>query len=307
MSSSTLGRAVVRGLGEPAGMRFGVHVFLTAESIGPADLATAVEERGLDALWLPEHTHIPTSRRTPYPPGGELPDEYRRCVDPFIGLSIAAAVTTRIRLGTGVIQVALRDPIVTAKAVASLDVFSGGRVDLGVGIGWNEDEITDHGVRFGRRRDVARENVLAMQALWEHDEAEFHGEFVNFGRSWSWRKPVQTDGRDRRGVPALFGGAAGPKLFSQIVEHGAGWMPLAGRGLSEGIRRLRDAAAAAGRDPADLAVIPFGSTPDHGKFDYFESLGVREVIFNLPCGPRDEVLPALDELADFVARRRVTG
>lgn len=285
-------------------MRFGVHVFLTAESIGAAELARAVEDRGLDALWLPEHTHIPISRRTPYPPGGEIPDEYRRCVDPFIGLSIAAAVTSRIRLGAGVIQAALRDPIVTAKAVASLDLYSDGRVDVGVGVGWNEDEITDHGVIFKRRRDVAREHVLAMQALWEHDEAEFHGEFVDFDPSWSWPKPQQTDARGRRGVPVLLGGAAGPKLFAQIAEYGSGWMPLAGGGLTVGIQRLREVVAAAGRDPEELSVIPFGSTPGHDKFDYFETLGIREVIFNLPWGPREEVLPALDKLAAFVAERR---
>ncbi|MCV7105077.1 TIGR03619 family F420-dependent LLM class oxidoreductase [Mycolicibacterium chitae] len=288
-------------------MRFGVHVFLTEESMGAAEMATAVEDRGLDALWLPEHTHIPTSRRTPYPPGGELPDEYRRCVDPFIGLAVAAAVTSRIRLGAGVIQAALRDPIVTAKAVASLDLYSNGRVEVGVGVGWNEDEIADHGVNFTRRREVAREHVLAMQALWEHDEAEFHGEFVNFDSSWSWPKPQQTDGRGRRGVPVLLGGAAGPKLFSQIVEYGSGWMPLAGGGLTAGVQRLRELATAAGRDPDELAVIPFGSTPGHDKFDYFESLGIGEVIFNLPWGSRDVVLPALDRLAGFVAERRGTA
>lgn len=285
-------------------MGFGVHIMLTAETIGPAELAKGLEDRGFDALWLAEHTHIPVSRRTPYPPGTDLPEEYKRCLDPLVALAVAAGATSRLVLGTGVIQAALREPIVTAKAIATLDVLCGGRLALGVGFGWNKEEIADHGVEFSRRRDVAREHVRAMQTLWEHDEAEFAGEFVNFSRSWSWPKPVQRDALGHRGVPVLFGGAAGPKLFDQIIEYGSGWMPLAGPGLGENVPKLRELADRAGRDPDGISIMPFGTTANHGKFDYFESLGISSVILNLPSEGRDEVLRELDVLAEFVAERR---
>jgi probable F420-dependent oxidoreductase len=273
-------------------------MFATDQSIGIVELARAVEERGLESLWVPEHTHIPVSRRTPYPGGGELPEMYRRCLDPFVALTAAAASTERLRVGTGILLAAQHEPIATAKAIASLDHVSGGRAAVGVGFGWNEDEMSHHGVEYAHRRDQVREHVLAMRRLWEDDEASFDGEYVQFAASWSWPKPVQ------RPVPVLVGGAAGPKLFQHIAEYAQGWIPIGGAGLTEAIPRLREAVERAGRDPAGLEVVPFGSVPDPGKLDHFERIGVTENIFMLPSAPADVVLPILDKQAALVADRR---
>jgi probable F420-dependent oxidoreductase len=285
-------------------MRYGVTMFATDVSIGVVELARAVEERSLDSLWLPEHTHIPTTRKTPHPSGGELPDKYKRSLDPLVALAAASTSTTTLRLGTGVLLPAQRDPIVTAKAVASLDHVSGGRVALGVGFGWNEDEMADHGVDYRGRRAVAREHVLAMRALWHDAEAGFDGELVRFAPSWSWPKPAQRDAAGRASVPVLLGGAAGPKLFAHAVEYADGWMPIGGAGLSRALPELRAALEAAGRDPERFEVVPFASIPDHGKLDHYAALGVTETVFDMPSAPRDDVLPVLDRLADLVADRR---
>ncbi len=284
-------------------MRYGITMFATDISIDIVELAKEAEARGLQSLWLPEHTHIPVSRRTPAPTGGELSEEYKRCLDPLVALGAAASATTTLRLGTGILLAAQREPIVTAKAVATLDLLSGGRAALGVGFGWNEDEIAHHGVAMSERRAAARERILAMQALWAEDEASFEGEHVRFSSSWSWPKPVQrgADGRPR--VPVLHGGAAGPKLFAHIAEYGDGWIPIGGAGLTESIPRLREAVAQAGRDPASLKIIPFGSIPDPGKLDHFERIGVTECVFRLPSAPRDVVLPLLDHQATLIASR----
>jgi len=279
-------------------MRYGVTMFATDVSIGVVDLARAVEERGLGSLWVPEHTHIPTSRRTPYPSGGELPAEYRRCLDPFVALTAAAIAAPTIRVGTGVLLVAQHDPIVTAKAAATLDLVSGGRLSLGIGFGWNEDEMNDHGVDYRTRRERAREHVLTMRALWTQEIAEFDGTHVHLPPSWQWPKPMQ-----RNGPPVLVGGAAGPKLFSAIAEYGDGWIPIGGRGLTDALPRLRDAVAEAGRDPSALEVVTFGSIPDHGKLDHFEHIGVTECVFALPSAPAATVLPLLDKHADLIAER----
>lgn len=285
-------------------MRYGITMFATDVSIDVVELAREAEARGLQSLWLPEHTHIPTSRRTPPAAGGdELGEEYKRCLDPLVALGAAASATTTIRLGTGILLAAEREPIVTAKAVATLDHLSGGRAALGVGFGWNEDELEHHGVAMPERRAVARERLLAMQALWADDEASFEGEHVRFSPSWSWPKPVQrgSDGRPR--VPVLHGGAAGPKLFDHIAEYGDGWIPIGGAGLTEAIPRLREVVAEAGRDPDLLEIVPFGSIPDPGKLDHFDRIGVTECVFRLPSAPRDIVLPLLDEQAALVASR----
>ena len=278
-------------------MDIGVMLFPTDVSIQPVELARAVEERGLHSLYFPEHTHIPVSRRTPYPAGGELPEEYKRTHDPFLALTAAAAVTERIQLGTGICLVAQRDPIVTAKAVASLDVLSGGRFVFGIGVGWNEDEMSHHGVDPARRRAVAREHVLAMKALWTQDVASFSGEHVQLEPSWSWPKPVQ-----RPHPPILLGGAGGPVTFRHVVEYCDGFMPIGGRGVvAQRIAELGRVATEAGRDPASLIIKVFGVRPKPDTLKDYEAAGVGEVIIGLPSASADEVLPLLDRCASLVA------
>lgn len=267
----------------------------TDRAMDPGALARAAEDRGFASLYVPEHTHIPTSRRTPAPTReASLPEMYRRTLDPFVALSFAAAATERLRVGTGVSLVAQRDPVVTAKAVATLDLLSGGRVALGVGYGWNREEMETHGVDPARRRERVREHVLAMRRLWEDDEAEFDGEFVRLQPSWSWPKPVQ-----RPGPPVLLGGGAGPALFGHVAEFADGWIPIGGGGVRDAVPRLQEAVAAAGRDPASVEIVAFGSLPGPGKLDHFRAVGVTEVVFRLPSAPADEVLPVLDDFARF--------
>jgi probable F420-dependent oxidoreductase len=277
-------------------MQFGVTMFGTDQAMPPDELARAAEDRGLSSLYLPEHTHIPVSRRTPPPTGDEvLPDYYGRSFDPFVALTAAAAVTERLRVGTGICLVAQRDPIVTAKAVASLDRLSAGRFVFGIGFGWNHDEIEDHGVDVHRRRDVAREHVLAMQRLWADEEASFDGEFVRLPPSWAWPKPAQ-----QPWPPVLIGGAAGPTLFAHVAEYADGWIPIGGAGVRAALPELHRAVEAAGRDPATVRVVPFGTIPDPGKLEYYASLGIDEIVLRVPVAGRDVVLPVLDEFGALV-------
>jgi probable F420-dependent oxidoreductase len=279
-------------------VRLGVTMFATDLTMTVPDLARAAEARGLTSVFLPEHTHIPTSRRTPPPTGeAELAEEYRRTVDPFVVMAAAAAVTDTIRLGTGICLVAQREPIVTAKAAATLDWLSDGRLELGVGFGWNREEMADHGVDPAARRAVAREHVLAMRALWRADVAGFDGEHVAFEPSWSWPKPRQAGG-----PPVLVGGAAGPTLFAHVAEYADGWLPIGGAGVREAIPALRAACDAAGRDPAEVRVVPFGTVPDEGKLEYYASLGIDEVVLRLPSASAARVLPVLDAYAAIVPR-----
>ena len=274
-------------------MRFGATLFATDRTMRPDDLAVEVEARGFHSLYLPEHTHIPTSRRTPPPTGdAELADEYRRTLDPWISLAMAGARTTTLRLGSGVALVAQHDPIALAKELATLDHLTGGRVVLGVGFGWNHEEMEDHGVDPRDRRAVVREHILAMRALWSEQPVGFDGAYVSLAPSWAWPKPA--------GIPVLIGGGAGPKMFGAIAEYGDGWIPIGGAGLKEALPRLRDAWEAAGRDPAALEVVPFGTLPDEGKLAHYRSLGVTEVVLRLPGGDRSEVLRALDAFAALV-------
>lgn len=281
-------------------MDLGVTIFLTDRTIDPIELGREVEARGFTSVWLPEHTHIPTSRRTPAPMGEPLAEEYLRCLDPFVAMAMIAAVTTTLRVGTGIALIAERDPIVTAKAVATLDHCSGGRVSLGVGYGWNIEELENHGGSKQTRRGVVRERVLAMQALWAHERAEFQGEHVRMEESWSWPKPVQTV-LGRRGVPVLIGGAPGPILFEHIAEFADGWIPVGGGGVAAAMADLHQAASRIGRDPAELSVIPFGTLPDQGKLDHYESLGISHTVLRLPSAGRDEVLRTLDSFIPFVS------
>ncbi len=276
-------------------MKLGITGFLTDQSIAPAELARAVEERGFCSLYFPEHTHIPTSRRTPSPTGEPLAEEYKRTLDPFIALAAAAAVTTRIELGTGVSLIMQHDPIVLAKEIATLDLVSGGRFVLGIGFGWNAEEMGDHGVEFATRRERTREHLAAMRALWSEERAGFAGEFVRFEESWSWPKPVR-----RPGPPVLIGGGGGPKLFAHVAEYADGWMPIGGAGMKAMLPRLHEAVLRAGRDPKSLRIVPFGTLPDEGKLAYYASLGIDEVVLRVSAGPRDLVLRELDSFVRFV-------
>ncbi|HEY4396357.1 MAG TPA: LLM class F420-dependent oxidoreductase [Acidimicrobiia bacterium] len=271
-------------------------MFATDQVMRPDELASAAEERGFASLYVPEHTHIPVSRRTS-PPSGDavLPEYYKRAFDPFVAMAMAAAATERLRVGTGICLVAQRDPIVTAKAVASLDHLSGGRFVFGIGFGWNADEIEDHGVEMGARRDVAREHMLAMQRLWADDVAGFDGEHVHLAPSWSWPKPVQEPW-----PPVLIGGAAGPALFAHVAEYADGWIPIGGGGVREALPQLHQAVEAAGRDPAAVRVVPFGTIPDPGKLDHYASMGIDEVVVRVPAGERDAVLPVLDDYSKLI-------
>lgn len=279
-------------------MRYGITMFPTDQAIDPIQLGRAAEDRGLDSIWFPEHTHIPVSRLTPAPAGEPLAEEYKRSLDPFVTMAAIAGATERIRVGTGIALVAQRDPIVMAKEVASLDLVSRGRVDLGVGFGWNKEEMEDHGVDYKVRREIVREKVLAMKALWTEDEAGFQGDHVSFAPSWSWPKPVQ-----KPHPPILIGGGAGPRLFGAIADYADGWIPIGGAGLREAIPQLRRAAEEVGRDPTELQVIPFGSMPEPGKIKYLVGLGVSEIVFRIPPEPADVVLPLLDQIQAVLAGR----
>ncbi len=274
----------------------GITTFVTDRSIDAVRLAREAEARGFHSFYIPEHTHIPASRRTPLPMGdGTLPDEYKRTVDPFVALGAAAAVTSRIALGIGVCLVAQHEPIVTAKAVATLDRIANGRFVFGIGFGWNREEMESHGVDYRRRRAQVREHVLAMQRLWADERASFDGEFVRFEESWSWPKPLQ-----QPRPPILIGGSPGPKLFAHIAEYADGWIPIGGGGVRDGMHDLRRAMERAGRDPATLRVVAFGSTPDPRKLEYYASIGVTEAVLRVPSAAADVVLPLLDEYAKLL-------
>ncbi len=276
---------------------FGVSIFPTDQTIDPISLARAVEDRGFDSLFFPEHTHIPTSRATPFPGGGDLPSHYWRSLDPFCALSAAAAVTSRIRLGTGICLVIERDPITLAKECASLDLISGGRLILGIGAGWNREEMENHGANYPNRWKEVREKVLAMKAIWNNDEAEFHGDFVNFDPIWSWPKPVQAGG------PPIWLGANSKWCFDRVAEYCDGWMPIGGPG-SGGIDNLREAAERRGRNPDDITLALFGAPSDPAQLAGRIEQGFTELVFSLPQAPADKVLEVLDRHAATMAQMR---
>ena len=282
-------------------MRIGLLIFPTDKGIQPVELGKEAEARGFDSLWFPEHSHIPVSRRTPW--GGRegappLPEEYWRTHDQFVALAAIAGATTTIKLGTGITLVAQRDPIWLAKEVASLDVVSGGRFLLGVGYGWNHEEMESHGTPIHVRRKVVREKILAMKELWTKDEAEFHGEFVNFEKSWSWPKPVQTPH-----PPIVIGASPTPLHFKHIIEYGDVWMPIEGRfPVDDKWVELQQAAADAGRDPATLGLGVFGAKPDAEHLAHLRDLGASFVALGLPPLDRDAALAAMDRYAPLVAQ-----
>lgn len=276
-------------------MFLGVFMIPTDLAMRPDDLAREVEDRGFESLFVSEHTHIPVSRRTPYPPGRGLPDQYRRMLDPFVALSAASTVTTRLKLGTGICLVAQHDTITLAKQVASLDHLSGGRLVFGIGYGWNIEEMANHGVDPRCRRSLVREKMLGMQRLWSEEEASYEGEFVRFDPSWMWPKPVQ-----QPRPPVLLGGAAGSTLFRHVAEFADGWMPAGGSGLPASLARLRQAFEEADRDPASLRVTVFGSIPDRGKIEHYASLGVERMVLPLPSAGAATALRVLDRYAAFL-------
>lgn len=277
-------------------MKIGLAFFSTDVSMNVVDLAREAEARGFHSLYIPEHTHIPTSRRTPPPTGDPvLAEEYKRSLDPYVALGAAASVTAKLRLGTGVSLVAQHHPISLAKALATVDHLSNGRFVFGIGYGWNREEMASHGVDFRARRALVRERVLAIEALWANEAAEFRGETVSFEASWQWPKPVQ-----RPRPPVLIGGAAGPTLFAHVAEYADGWLPIGGAGLKTALPELFRAVEERGRDPRRLEIVPLGVFPDESKLEYYRALGCTEVALRIPSKSRDEVMPVLDGYARYV-------
>ncbi|TDB92138.1 LLM class F420-dependent oxidoreductase [Actinomadura sp. 7K534] len=272
-------------------MEFGVSTFVTDDGIAPAALGRALEERGFASLYLAEHTHIPVKRETPWPGGGDLPRHYYRTLDPLVALTAAATVTERLRVGTGIALVIQRDPILLAKEVASLDLVSGGRAVFGVGAGWNREEMRNHGTEPATRMRLLRERVLAIKELWTKDEAEFHGEFVDFDPVFSYPKPVQDP------HPPVMIGGSGPTTFDRVVEFGDGWMPIYGRNTDALAAQITELRERAGRR---VPVTLFGVPRDPGTVEELRGAGVDEVLFNLKTLPEDDTLRYLDRLAELL-------
>ncbi|MBI3127382.1 MAG: LLM class F420-dependent oxidoreductase [Candidatus Tectomicrobia bacterium] len=273
-------------------MQYGLCIFPTDYAMMPADLARAAEERGFESLLFPEHTHIPSSRKTPWPGGAEIPKEYLHSLDPFVSMGAAAAVTRTLKVGTGICLVIQRDPIVTAKEVASVDFMSGGRVLFGVGGGWNREEMENHGTRFESRWAVMRERIEAMKEIWTKDAATYHGQHVNFEAIWSWPKPA------KKPHPPVLVGGDGPRTLERVVRYGDEWMPIPrGKDVSfkEKMDRLNEMAAKAGR--GKIPVSLFFAPPEAGALERHKKDGVHRCLFYLPSAGKDILLPKLDELA----------
>jgi probable F420-dependent oxidoreductase len=283
-------------------MEFGASIFFTDYSIAPAELAVALEERGFDSLWAAEHSHIPTSRRTPAPGGGELAKRYYDVMDPFVTLTAAAVATKRLKLGTGVCLVIQRDTIQTAKLVASIDQVSDGRFIFGIGGGWNAEEMEDHGTEFTTRFKKMREQIAAMQEIWTKETAEYHGDIVRFPPMQAWPKPVQ------KPHPPIIVGGAYPWAARRAIRYGDGWIPLAG-GARYGdpldyLPRFRQMAEEAGRDPQSLSVTLGGAPEDPDLLKRYRDQGVARVNFPVPPAKADEVMPVLDRLANLIRQLR---
>ena len=279
-------------------MDFGAAIFFTDYSIGPVALGRALEERAFESLWAPEHSHIPLSRRSPFPQGGELPKKYYDVMDPFVTLAAAAAVTSRLKVATGICLVVQRDPIHTAKAIPSLDQTSGGRFLFGIGAGWNAEEMADHGTEFGSRFAVMQERVEAMKAIWTQSKPEYRGKFVEFPPMMTWPKPVQ-----KPHPPVIVGGAF-PYGARRAIAYGDGWVPHARRpaygevlGMLPEFRKM---ATAAGRDPASIPITVFGVAEDRELIERYRDAGVARLVFNLPPSKAEEVLPILDRCASLI-------
>ena len=279
-------------------VRTGVIIFATDKSIQPVELARAVEERGLDALFVPEHTHIPCNSVSPFLPGGVLPEPYRRTYDPFVVLGACAAVTERIALGTGICLVSQRHPISLAKEVATLDRMSNGRFIFGIGAGWNKPEVENHGTEFDLRWRVLRERVLAMKTIWREDEPEFHGEFVNFDKLWSYPKPVQPGG------PPIWLGANSKYVAERVAEYADGWLPIGGRAGGASLDQVKAACERRGRSFDEITLALFYPPMDEAEVRAQIARGFSVLVYQLPSEGRDTVLPALDKIAALAAKLR---
>jgi probable F420-dependent oxidoreductase len=282
-------------------MKIGIAMFPTDYSIAPSELGQAVEERGFESLWFPEHTHIPTSRKSPWPGGPNMPDIYKQTLDPFLALTAAAVATKRIKLATGICLVVERDPILLAKNVATVDYLSGGRFVFGIGGGWNAEEMANHGTVFKTRFALMKERIEAMKAIWTNDVAEYRGSYVSFDPMWAWPKPVQ-----KPHPPILVGGEF-PHGAKRAIAYGNGWMPIGGRGLNalEILPRFRQMAAEAGRNPDDLPVSLYSVAQDGERLKAYRSAGIDRAVFMLPSMARDEALKNLDKAA-AVAREALS-
>jgi len=273
-------------------MRVGAFYFPVDYGIDIAELAKALEDRGFDSLFVPEHTHIPTSRKSPFPGGGELPKRYSHTHDPFVALAFAAAATKKLKVGTGILLVPQHEPIVTAKSIASLDQLSNGRFIFGIGGGWNVEEMENHGAKYNTRFKQMREHILAMKELWTKEAAEYHGEFVNFDPVWSWPKPVQ-----RPHPPILLGGETDYTL-KRVVEYCDGWFPRP-RGFDPvaGLERLKKFADEKGRDMRTINVTVFAAPNDAAVLASYEKAGIQNALLAIPDSSRDEILTYLDKIA----------
>ena len=278
-------------------MKIGAVMFFTTESMQPAPLARALEERGFESLWVPEHTHIPSSRKSAYPAGGPLIRPYYDIMDPFLALNTAATVTARLKVGTGIALLTQRDPIVTAKMVSTIDQLSSGRFLFGVGNGWNQDEIENHGTDFKSRHKLARERIEAMKTIWTEDEPEYHGEFVNFDKMKQWPKPKQ------KPHPPIIVGGAFPYAARRAIRYGDGWIPRADRLAKDGIgvtvNQFRELATKEGRDPATLPISIFRVPDEIDGLRFCQDIGIDRVVFSLPAEKEDKITPILDRWSEL--------
>jgi probable F420-dependent oxidoreductase len=279
-------------------MKLGVLMFATDYAIRPNELARACEERNFESVWFPEHTHIPASRRSPWPLGGELPRDYWHTYDLFVSLMAAAAATRTIKLGSGICLVIERDPIILAKEVASVDQLSGGRLLFGIGGGWNAEEMAHHGTPFQRRWKVLRERIEAMKMIWTHEAAEYHGEFVNFDPVWSYPKPLQ------RPHPPILLGTLSTQGLQRVVRYCDGWIPglLPPTEIAEAMRTLRALAEQAGRTPSDIPVSIFGVPGEEATLRQYQEVGVERAVLGVPSEGREHVLPLLDQYAALLPK-----
>ena len=274
---------------------FGVTMFPTDYSIQPVALGRALEERGFESVFFPEHTHIPASRRSRWPGGDDLPQEYWHTHDPFVALGAVAATTERLKLGTGICLIPERDPILLANVVASLDLISNGRVLLGIGAGWNAEEMENHGTAFKDRWAVTKERIQAMRQIWTQEEAEFHGEHVDFDKIWSYPKPAQAGG------PPVLIGADTPWAHRRVVDYADGWLPIFGRSdVRDSLAALRIVAEEAGRDMSTIHLSVFGVPPREEIVTGLIEAGFQRILFWLPPAGEDEIIPRLDRYAAFI-------